>query len=381
MKVVHAYKIYRPDVEGGIPQVIAMLAGSRAEMTSRILVARFRGWSRHFVMDGTPVTALASLGTLFSTPLAPTYPFVLRRFAHEADVLVHHAPFPLTDIGIATGLSERTALVVYWHAEILGRALLHKLLTPVIKSTLCRADRIVVSDRAMIDNSDFLNPHRDKCSIVRYGLDIDYWSNLGESGQATVAKLRQQYPRLVVAVGRLVGYKGLDVLLNALPAADAQLVIIGEGPLLKDLKQQANRNGIADRVFFKGRVTADDIKHHLHAAKMLVLPSVTDAEAFGLVQVEAMAAGVPVINTNLPTTVPNVARHDREALTVAVGDASALAQAVNLLLKDSALAERLGRSGRGRARSEFSREAYGAKIEQVLCQALAHRRAMSGQPQ
>nr|WP_246664418.1 glycosyltransferase [Tardiphaga sp. P9-11] len=358
-----------------------MLTGSRAEtMTSRILVARFRGWSRHFVMDGTPVTALASLGTLFSTPLAPTYPFVLRRFAREADVLVHHAPFPLTDIGIAAGLGERTALVVYWHAEILGRALLRKLLTPAIKSALCRADRIVVSDGAMIDNSDFLKPHRDKCSIVRYGLDIDYWSNVGEAGQTTVAKLRQQYPRLIVAVGRLVGYKGLDVLLNALPSAEAQLVIIGDGPLLEDLKQQAKRNGIADRVFFKGRVTADDIKHHLHAAKMLVLPSVTDAEAFGLVQVEAMAAGLPVINTSLPTTVPNVARHDREGLTVAVGDASALAQAMNLLLEDSALAQRLGYAGHGRARSEFSREAYSARIAQVLDQALAHRRALSGQP-
>lgn len=379
MKIVHAYKIYRPDVEGGIPQVMALLTGTDTEtITNEIVVARYRGWARRFVMEGTRVTAVASLGTLFSTPLAPTYPFVLREHAREADVLVHHAPFPLTDLGIAAGLSDRTALVVYWHAEILGRTLLRKLLTPAIKSALRRADRIVVSDEAMIENSEFLAPHRDKCAVVRYGIDLDYWSVVDATGQLAVAGLRRQYPRLIIAVGRLVGYKGLDILMDALPSVDAQLVIIGEGPLRDELQRQATRNGVADRVFFKGRVSSDDIKHHLHAARMLVLSSVTDAEAFGLVQVEAMAARIPVINTNLPTTVPHVARHEQEGLTVAVGNAEALAQAMNHLLANTALADRLGQAGLKRAQSVFSRQAYRAKIAEIFEQAVARRRAMSG---
>jgi glycosyltransferase involved in cell wall biosynthesis len=155
---------------------------------------------------------------------------------------------------------------------------------------------------------------------------------------------------------------------------DTQLVIIGEGPLLEDLKRQAARNGIADRVFFRGRVTTREIKQHLHAAKALVLSSVTDAEAFGLVQVEAMAASIPVINTNLPTTVPTVARHNQEGLTVPVGDAEALAAGIHRLLADPALQNRLGQAGLNRARSEFSRESYRERIAQVFDAALAHRR-------
>jgi glycosyltransferase involved in cell wall biosynthesis len=382
VRVVHAYKIYRPDVEGGIPQVISVLTAPHADVdpiNNQILVARDRGLGRCLVIDGTPVTSLTSFGTLFSTPLSPTFPIILRRVARDADVLVHHAPFPLTDIGIAAGLSARTALIVYWHAEILGRVLLRKLLTPAIRATLQRADRIVVSDTAMIENSDFLKPHREKCVVVRYGLNIDYWNKLDASDITAVAALRQRYPRLIVAVGRLVGYKGLDVLLDALPHVDAQLVIIGEGPLLDELKRQAARNGVAGRVIFIGRVTTDEIKQYLHAAKMLVLSSVSDAEAFGLVQVEAMAACVPVINTNLPTTVPAVARHDQEGLTVAVGDAGALASAMDLLLQDTALASRLGNAGLNRARTEFSQETYRTRMAQVIRDAREHRKRVSGQ--
>lgn len=375
MNIVHAYKIYRPDADGGIPQVIHMLAGSdNCEIKSQILVARYRGFSKTYELDGTPVKGVGALATVFSTPLAPSYPFVLRKLGRNADVIVHHAPFPLTDIGILLGLRKTTALVVYWHAEIVGRPILQTLLAPAMRAALRRADKIIVSNKAMLANSPLLRAHESKCVVIPYGLDLDYWAALNEADLEKVAELRRQFPRLVLAVGRLVSYKGFHVLLDALASVDAQLVIIGEGTLYEDLKVQAARNGVGHRVILKGRVRADEIKQYIHASRVFVLPSVTNAEAFGLVQVEAMAAGRPVINTDLPTAVPHVARHNLEGITVPTNDSSALASAISLLLSNPELAERLGRFGQARAQSEFARNVFRRRVEDVLTDALRKRR-------
>src|SRR5260370_7069235 len=113
---------------------------------------------------------------------------------------------------------------------------------------------------------------------------------------------------------------------------DAKATIVGEGPLLADLQQLATELGVSDRIRFAGRVDRSEIKTILHSAQVLAFPSVTEAEAFGIAQIEAMAAGLPIVNTRLPTTVPLVARHAREALTVPPHDPFPLSQPLNPVL-------------------------------------------------
>src|ERR1700712_2331930 len=111
LKVLHAYKGYRPEVEGGIPEVIANLTTEEPpEQKSSILVARERGLPRNYAIDGVPVTASGSFGTLLSMPLAPGYPLSFSVRSSRADLVVHHAPFPLNDIAIAA-MRSRTALI------------------------------------------------------------------------------------------------------------------------------------------------------------------------------------------------------------------------------------------------------------------------------
>ncbi len=375
-RVLHTYKIYKPEADGGVPAVISVLtARSGPGIDNEVLTARRRGWFRRLTDGVTPVTAVSSLGDIFSLPVAPSFPLWVIARARKTDILVHHVPFPLTDLAIAAfGLPKRTALIVYWHAEIVGRSLLKRLLTPIFERTLARADAIIVSDAIMAENSPFLRRLAAKCVAIPYGIDTAYWRSLDDSAHTAVAELRERHPRLIAALGRLVPYKGYDVLLRAMArVGSVHLIIVGDGPLRDQLAGLARDLGIADRVTFAGRLPRAQARAVVHAADVFVMPSNTIAEAFGLAQVEAMAAGRPVVNTELPTTVPKVARHNLEGLTVPPNDAVALAGALQTLLDDRALAARLGQAAQARAASEYDQDVYVRRVEN-LYQKLAQSR-------
>jgi glycosyltransferase involved in cell wall biosynthesis len=375
LHVLHAYKVFPPDVVGGIPEAISNIAkGMSPPHQSSLLVARSRGRGRQFTFDGIPVEAVGSFGTAISLPLAPSFPFVLAKRSRQATLVALHHPFPLNDIGVAIGLPARTALVVHWHSRIVGQRLLAALLAPVLRHTLARAQRIIVSHPTLIKSSPFLARYVDKCVVVPFGIHVDYWNELDDAQRRKVAEMRARHPRLVLATGRLVPYKGFHVLIEAMRGLDATAIIVGAGPLAANLLRIARRLGVSDRITFAGALSRDDLKVHLHAARIFAVPSVSPAEAFGIVQLEAMATGLPIINTNLPTGVPHVARDGREGLTVQPNDPAALGAAISGLLADQDLAQRLGSAGRTRVVTEYGREVFVKRIEEVYQQAVAERR-------
>ncbi len=155
-------------------------------------------------------------------------------------------------------------------------------------------------------------------------------------------------------MGRLVYYKGLDVAIRALAAVPGKLMIVGEGPLETALRRLAAEVGVADRLVWCGRLNDEQLVGAYHAAAALWFPSNVRSEAFGLVQVEAMASGCPVINAAIPASgVCWVSRHEETGLTVPLNDPAALARAANRLLTTPGLRERLAAGGRERARQEF----------------------------
>ena len=371
LRVLHSYKVFPPDVVGGITEVIAYIAeGMAPRNESLVLVARSRGWGRRYTFGTIPVEALFSFGTLLSTPLAPSSPFVLAKRSRKADLVALHQPFPLNDIGVSLGLPRGTALVVHWHGEIVRQRSLTGLIAPFIRRTLARAQRIVVSHPTLASASPFLAAHGEKCAIIPYGIDVAYWAELDDTQRRRAEELRSRYPRLVIATGRLVPYKGFAVLIEALRDIDATAIIVGEGVLRRDLLRLAQQHGVAERLILAGGLSRDDLKVHLHAAQLYAFPSVGTAEAFGIVQLEAIAAGLPIVNTNLPTGVPHVARHGLEALTVPPSDPAALAAAIAQLLDDRALAQRLGAAGRRRAATEYDLQSFVKRMEDVYEEAV-----------
>jgi rhamnosyl/mannosyltransferase len=115
-------------------------------------------------------------------------------------------------------------------------------------------------------------------------------------------------------------------------------------------------------VQFLGDVHNEQIAPHFLAADVYLLPSIAVSEAFGIVQIEAMAAGVPVINTDLASGVPSVSRDGESGFTVRPADTEALVHAVKRLLGEPELRQRFGRAGLERARREFSKETLARRL-------------------
>ncbi len=147
-------------------------------------------------------------------------------------------------------------------------------------------------------------------------------------------------------VGRLVYYKGLDILIDAAAEVDAQFVVLGDGPLHDDLVRQRDARGLAGRIRFVRAADDEQLRGHLGSCTVFVLPSTTTSEFFGLAMLEALASGVPVVVSALGTGLDEVVRDSDAGLVVPPGNAASLAVAITTLLADPVERERLGRNGR-----------------------------------
>jgi len=225
----------------------------------------------------------------------------------------------------------------------------------------------------MVEHSAFLAPRAAKCRVVPFGIDVDAFAATPQR-TARAETLRQGHTRpIVLFVGRLIYYKGADVLLKAMRDVNADLVIIGTGPLESELREIAAKSGMLDRVTFLHSQPLDELVAWYHAADLFCLPSVARSEAFGLVQLEAHAAGTPVVSTTLTTGVPFVNQDGVTGLTVAPGDVEALARALRTLVDDRALRERYGAQALKRARSDFTVERMAAETLAVYAEAIEAR--------
>jgi glycosyltransferase involved in cell wall biosynthesis len=242
---------------------------------------------------------------------------------------------------------------------------------PFLQRFLRSCDRIIASSQEYVDSSLLLSAHRARCAIVPLGTDLGRPAAVC-STEARALQARFG-PRIVLSVGRLVYYKGFDYLIRAMARVDGRLLIVGDGPLRGELEQIAAAAGVQEKVVFLG--TVDDVVPFYQACDVFVLPSVSRNEAYGIVQLEAMACGKPVVNTNLASGVRFVSPHRVTGLTVPPRDESALAVAVNTLLEDEVLRATLGAAARWRVENEFTNARMVERTLDVYAQVLQERRA------
>ena len=349
-RVLHVGKYYPPYRGGMETHLHALCTAMRDVVDLDVLVANDGRATVAEVIDGVRVMRLGTVARLASTPFTPGLVDAIR--ASSADLVHLHFPHPT---GIVAWLASRSTarFVVTYHSDVVRQRMLGALFAPLLDRALSGADAIIATSPQYVESSPVLAAHRDRCHVLPFGVPTDALAN---ADAAEVARIRAQFgPRIVLAVGRLVPYKGFRYLVRAMRDVDAKLVIVGSGPDRDALLREAAEAGVGDRVSLVGGVRS--LAPWLHAADVFALPSVQRSEAFGLVQVEAMVCGKPVVNTALDSGVPYVSLHDESGLTVPPRDPAALAVALRTLLDDAALRARLGEGGRARAARLFSVDA------------------------
>lgn len=353
LRILQVNKAYYPHI-GGIESLVRTYGrelAKRPDIEMQVLVCQDkRAKTSYEVIEDVPVTRAGSMGTYFSCPLSFSFFRLFRKMAKNADVILFHMPFPLGDLAcLLSGFEGKVVLA--WHSDVVKQKKLLFFYRPVLMKFLKRADVIIAATQGHIDSSPFLSQFREKCRIIPYGLDADKYINAPFNPILT-EKLCDKNAVRVLFTGRLVYYKGAEVLLRSFEKVhNCELFIVGKGALEEKLREMAA--DMTQKVHFLGVLSDEELRSAFRDCDIFVLPSVANSEAFGIVQLEAMVYGKPVINTALPTGVPFVSLHEKTGLTVPPEDADALAAAINLLAEDRALRKKYGAAAQKRVREEF----------------------------
>lgn len=372
LRVLEVNKAYFPHT-GGIETLVRQYSEELGEISGvsvRTLVCRDdRGGTIREKVGNVKVIRSGSLGTYFSCPLSLSFIRLFRKLSKKADAVHINVPFPLADAALLLS-GYKGKVVVSWHSDIVKQKKLMLFYKPFMNYLLKRADVILTATKGHVDGSDYLPKYREKCRILPYGLTSDEYLNIKREPFLT-EKLNSKNSVKVFFTGRLVYYKGVDVLLSAFgenpeKLKNCELFIAGTGELEESLKAYAEKCGLGERVHFLGFLPDEQLKQAYADCDIFVLPSVVKSEAFGIVQLEAMIYGKPVINTDLPSGVPYVSLHGKTGLTVPPSDSESLADAVKLLADNADLRREYGKNARERVLSEFSEKDVITKLYGIL---------------
>lgn len=349
IRVLHVGKYY-PPFRGGMESHLEMLSNELNRLVDlEVIVANTSLRTSNEVIDGIKVTRV---GKLFDLQSAPICPDLVRRIRSSKSDIVHiHWPNPSAVLAyLASGHQGR--LVLTYHSDVVRQRRLAAIFTPILRAALKRSAAIIVSSPNYIEGSYVLPEFRSRCRVIPFGISQDYFDQFD---QHTVQRIREQYGRhIVLGVGRMVYYKGFEYLVRAMSEVDAHLLLIGKGPLRESLRQLAEELGLRQRISFLSEV--NDIRPYYQAADVFVLSSVMRSEAFGIVQLEAMASGKPVVNTQLDSGVTFVSPHGVSGVTVPPEDPIALGASIRELLDQPAWRAELGDGAKRRVAEKFTVE-------------------------
>lgn len=345
MRIVHVYKDYHP-VVGGIENHIKTLAEAQvaAGHDVTVLVTNPAWEAARETINGVRVLRARRLATVASTPLSVFLPILLHR--QRADVTHLHFPYPLGELSQL--LMGKRPFVITYHSDVVKQRRLLRLYAPLLRRLLARADAIIATSQRYIDTSPWLRPLAAACHVVALSVDPQPFANatplIAPNGRFTL-----------LFVGQHRYYKGVDDLLAALVGLpDVRLLLGGDGVERPFWQQLCHQLGVSSQVDFVGRVSDADLPRLYASADAFVLPANSRAEAFGKVLLEAMAAGLPCITTEVGTGTSFVVQDGVTGLVVPPRDVAALATAVHQLQASPALRQQMGAAGRQRVRDYFT---------------------------
>ena len=357
MKILHLYRSYDGKGRAGIYYILKKFLEIQNDHIQNDLLITYDKNQINFLKQNLKnIYATKSFGTLFSMPMSPNYLFRAIKLSKNYDAVIAHTPFPFANLCLIF-LGNKKKKYIFWHADIIKNRFLKFLLNPLISLSLKKADKIFVGHPMIIETNKKLLNYKFKCHTLPFPIDLTpYDSNQVEKDLS------------IVSCGRLVKYKGFDDLIDAAQYIDSEVIIIGDGPEKKFLLEKRNNLNLTDKIKFTGEIDENEKINYLKRSKIFALSSNTEQETFGIVQLEAMAAGCAIVNTKINTAVPHIATHGREALTAEPNNPKDFAEKLNMLLNDDSLRKKLGDGGHARVKSLYSDQTFYSKFLEIINQ-------------
>lgn len=339
---------------GGVEQVIYQLARGASKLgvgVDVLSLSPYQGTSTIEVDGYLAHRARCNLqiaSTAFSVSVFQTF----SQLAKQADLIHYHFPWPFMDVvHFATRIKKPT--IVTYHSDIIRQKHLLKIYRPLKRKFLAGMDRIVATSPNYLLTSNVLQRFADNVNVIPIGLDkstypqptqerLDYWQD----------KVGRKF---FLFVGLLRYYKGLHILLDAAVGTQYPIVIVGAGPIEKELRAQSQQLGLKN-VHFLGHLSNEDKVALLTLCYGVVFPSHLRAEAFGVSLLEGAMYGKPMISSEIGTGTTFINIAEETGLVVPPSDPVALRQAMRYLWEHPEVAMTMGERAEARYWEHFTAE-------------------------
>ncbi|MCB1855987.1 MAG: glycosyltransferase [Halieaceae bacterium] len=373
MKVLHVYRTYFPDSQGGLEEVIRQicLASGSHGVRSRVFTLSDEPFPHFLPRVEAEVIRVRKTFEIASCGFALTG---MRRFAREvqwADIVHYHYPWPFSDLMYLMVGRQRPAILTY-HSDIVRQQFLLSVYRPLMSRYLDAMDMIVATSPNYFATSEVLARYGDKVEVIPIGLNEPSYPPLDEQNKDR-ARVRERYGQdFFLFVGVLRYYKGLHILLDAIQGAEYKVVIVGSGPVEAELRRQAMRLGL-DNVIFAGFVSDREKMALFSLCRAVVFPSYLRSEAFGVTLLEGAMSSRPLISAEVGSGTSHVNIHGETGLVVPPGNSVALRAAMDELYRDADKARRMGARARLRYEQLFTGSNMGARYADAYRRILAAR--------
>jgi glycosyltransferase involved in cell wall biosynthesis len=387
-RVCHLAKYYSP-FRGGIETHVQSLANAQQKSGMDVTVACINHldktgqdvWSSMFARtakteseeSGVKVKKFGKFASFARFDFCSGLVQFLKQAHLNFDLLHLHVPNPVFSVALALA-SPKVPLVVTYHSDIVKQKIARLPFRLVENCVFPRVSKFIVATQEYARSSTVLKPYLSRVEIIPFGLNLQPYQVPSKKAIEFRDRLLASSKGLPLwlCVGRMVYYKGFEFAVKALAKCQGKLMFVGNGPLKTNLERLASDLAVTDRIEWHDGLSDDELVGAYHAATALWFPSIMRSEAFGLVQVEAMACGCPVINTNIKGSgVPAVSKHGESGFTIAVANDPELANVANRLVSDPTLRELFSQGAKTRASREFSLEAMlsctNAAYKSVFC--------------
>lgn len=365
MKILHIGKYYPPSF-GGIEKVnYDIVEGLNAEGIQTDVLCSNHTKGNVFTNNFYKIYRVHTLKVVASTPLSYSFVSTLKKIQNEYDIIHIHLPNPMANLAVFL-TRPKAKIILHWHSDIIKQRKLMILYKPLLDWLLRKATSIVVTSPTYVEGSSTLKKYKDKITCIPIGVD----GNELTIKRSVFDNLKEIYKdkKIIFTLGRLVYYKGFEYLIEASKSLpdDTIILIAGIGELKDKLQKQIHSYNLEDKVKLLGKIPFEELGAYYQLCDIFCLPSTERSEAFGVVQIEAMAFGKPVISTSIKGSgVDWVNLNNVSGIIVPPKDANKLAEAIIELLTDEKKYQQLSIGSRKRYEEVFTKEKMVEEFEKL----------------